>query len=102
MGRNLLYNIAELNFSIIGFYRNAHKLEEIKSGVSNLMNIKFIDSLEYLVSSLEIPRKIILMLPAGDTINEVINKIKHLLEPLDIIINGGNSYFVDTNKSIKL
>ena len=65
MGRNLLYNIAEHGFSMIGYYRKDETL----------------DSYEDLVSRLELPRKVILMVPAGKTVDEVVQSIMPFLSP---------------------
>ena len=100
MGRNLLYNIAEHGFSIIGYYRKDETLKELEDGITPEMNVKATDSYEDLVSHLELPRKVILMVPAGNAVDDVIQRIIPFLSDGDIIIDGGNTYFKDTNRRI--
>lgn len=65
MGRNLLYNIADHNFSVAGFDLDEEKVKELHDGATSGMKVKGSTTLEDFVSALEIPRKIILMVPAG-------------------------------------
>ncbi len=96
MGKNLARNIAR-NFSISVYNRSTEKteefLEEFRS--DNLTGEK---TLEAFVESLEKPRKIILMVKAGDPVDAVIEQLKPLLEDGDIIIDGGNSHYQDTKR----
>ncbi|MCU7616316.1 NADP-dependent phosphogluconate dehydrogenase [Chryseobacterium sp. PBS4-4] len=100
MGRNLLYNIAENGFSIAGFDLDKQKINDLKEGATSEMTVQGTDSLEEFVSSLETPRKIILMVPAGKPVDAVLENIKPLLSKGDIVIDAGNSYFKDTNRRV--
>ncbi|WP_294297219.1 NADP-dependent phosphogluconate dehydrogenase [uncultured Chryseobacterium sp.] len=100
MGRNLLYNIAENGFSIAGFDLDTEKVRELHEGSTPDMHLKGIGSLEDFVASLETPRKIILMVPAGKPVDAVLENITPLLSEGDIVIDAGNSYFRDTERRI--
>lgn len=100
MGRNLLYNIADNGFSTVGFDLDEEKVRELHSGATPGTSVKGTASLEDFVSALEIPRKIILMVPAGKPVDAVLESITSLLSPKDIVIDAGNSYFKDTDRRI--
>lgn len=101
MGRNLLYNIADNGFSIAGFDLDDLKIKELQEGASSQMKVKGTGTLEEFVASLEIPRKIILMVPAGKPVDAVLENITPLLSKGDIVIDAGNSYFKDTNRRVE-
>ncbi|MGC2234850.1 MAG: NADP-dependent phosphogluconate dehydrogenase [Pyrinomonadaceae bacterium] len=95
MGRNFLLNVAEHGFSAVGYDLGADKralLLEEGAG----MPIEAAESLAELVAKLERPRKIMLLVPAGKIVDSVINDLLPHLESGDILIDGGNSHFVDT------
>ena len=100
MGRNLLYNIADHNFSVAGFDLDEEKVKELHDGATSEMKVKGSTTLEDFVSALESPRKIILMVPAGKPVDAVLGNITPLLSPGDIVVDAGNSYFEDTNRRI--
>ena len=100
MGRNLLYNIADHNFSVAGFDLDEEKVKELQAGATSEMKVKGSTTLEDFVSALETPRKIILMVPAGKPVDAVLGNITPLLNPGDIVVDAGNSYFEDTNRRI--
>ena len=100
MGRNLLYNIAENGFSIAGFDLDEEKVKHLQDGATSEMQVKGTISLEEFVTTLETPRKIILMVPAGKPVDAVLGNITPLLSKGDIVIDAGNSYFEDTNRRI--
>lgn len=100
MGRNLLYNIADNGFSIAGFDLDQEKVKELEGGAASEMKVKGTGSLEDFVSALEVPRKIILMVPAGKPVDAVLENITPLLSEGDIVIDAGNSYFEDTNRRV--
>jgi 6-phosphogluconate dehydrogenase len=100
MGRNLLYNIADNGFSTVGFDLDEEKVKELHNGATPGTSVRGTASLEDFVSALEIPRKIILMVPAGKPVDAVLESITPLLNPEDIVIDAGNSYFKDTERRI--
>jgi 6-phosphogluconate dehydrogenase len=97
MGQNLALNIADHGFPIAVFTHTVSKVSDFiaKNPHKNLIGTK---SLEELVQVLEKPRRLILMIKAGDPVDEMIAKLKPLLEAGDIIIDGGNSWFKDTQR----
>ncbi|WP_292010831.1 NADP-dependent phosphogluconate dehydrogenase [Chryseobacterium sp.] len=100
MGRNLLYNIADNGFSVAGFDLDEQKIKELKEKSTPTMRIEGIGSLPEFVSRLETPRKILLMVPAGKPVDAVLENLIPLLSKGDIVIDGGNSYFKDTNRRV--
>ncbi|WP_312825660.1 NADP-dependent phosphogluconate dehydrogenase [Epilithonimonas sp.] len=100
MGRNLLYNIADNNFSVTGFDLDEEKVKELHNGATEGTTVLGTASLEEFVSVLESPRKIILMVPAGKPVDAVLGNITPLLDKGDIVIDAGNSYFADTNRRV--
>jgi 6-phosphogluconate dehydrogenase len=95
MGRNFLLNVAEHGFSCVGFDLGADKralLLEEGTG----MPIEAAENVAELCAKLERPRKIMLLVPAGKIVDSVINDLLPHLETGDIIIDGGNSHFVET------
>ena len=95
MGRNFLLNIAEHGFSGVGFDLDAAKrqllLEEGKD-----YKIAAAENVKEFCESLETPRKIMLLVPAGKIVDSVIEDLLPHLEKGDIVIDGGNSHFTDT------
>lgn len=97
MGRNLLLNMADKGFSVIGHDKNLQMIELLKEeGKEHHLN-GFVDIRDF-INSLEKPRKIILLVPAGAIVDNVINELIPLLDKGDIIIDSGNSYFADTSR----
>ena len=100
MGRNFLLNVAEHGFSCVGFDLNADKrqclLDEGKD-----FEIEAAENLKDFVAALERPRKIMMLVPAGEIVDSVIGDLVPCLEAGDIIIDGGNSHFTDTERREK-
>src|SRR5947199_9351240 len=99
MGSNLLLNMADHGYAVIGFdlkQERADKLELAGKG----KKVKGTVSLTEMVSSLKKPRKIMMLVPAGKPVDDVIENLLPHLEKEDIVIDGGNSYFKDTLKRI--
>lgn len=100
MGRNLLYNIADNGFSVAGFDLDEEKVIELRNGVAEGTRVIGSVSLEEFVIGLDIPRKIILMVPAGKPVDAVLESITPFLSPKDVVIDAGNSYFKDTERRV--
>ena len=100
MGRNLLLNIADHGFAAIGFDKDAAKGALLESSASPGTTVKGVGSLAEMAAGLKTPRKLMMLVPAGPIVDAVINDLLPLLEPGDIIIDGGNSHFPDTLKRI--
>lgn len=102
MGKNLALNIADHGFSVSVFNRSAGKINELLRAAEG-MNITGLYTLEEFVESLELPRKIILMVKAGDAVDETIKQLLPFLSPGDLLMDGGNSYYLDTiRRSVEL
>lgn len=103
MGKNLALNIADHGYTVSVFNRSAKKTEEFLSKCGST-DLKGYFTIEEFVESLELPRKIILMVRAGNAVDDTIRQLKPYLTAGDIIIDGGNSYFKQTinrNKELK-
>jgi 6-phosphogluconate dehydrogenase len=101
MGENLVLNMESKDFTVAVFNRTVSKVDEFINGRAKGKNIIGTHSLEELVASLSRPRKVMLMVKAGQPVDDFIEKLIPLLEPGDIIIDGGNSYFMDTRRRTK-
>lgn len=101
MGRNFLLNVAEQGFSGVGYDLDAEKRRLLLKEGENLP-IEAADNPADLVSKLERPRRIMMLVPAGKIVDSVISNLLPLLEPGDILIDGGNSHFTDTELREKL
>jgi 6-phosphogluconate dehydrogenase len=98
MGRNLVLNIERNGFHVAVYNQTQSKMHAFLDGDARGKNITGSDSYATLVGLLEKPRRILLMVTAGEPVDRVIQQIKPLLEPGDILIDGGNSYFQDTER----
>jgi len=101
MGQNLVLNVADHGFGVSVYNRTAEKTDEFMSGEAKNKKITATYSLKEFVASLERPRTIQIMVKAGGAVDAVIAELKPLLEKGDIIIDGGNSYFTDTERRTK-
>ena len=95
MGKNLALNVESRGLSISVYDRSRFRTDELLIEAKE-RNIKGIYSIEEFVNSLEIPRKILLMIKAGKFVDETIEKLIPYLSKGDILIDGGNSFFMDT------
>ena len=96
MGENLALNMASKGFAVSVYNRTRDKITQFLSGRASNEHIIGAYSLEELVSQLDKPRKVILMVKAGSPVDNFIEMLIPLLEEGDIIIDGGNSHFPDT------
>jgi 6-phosphogluconate dehydrogenase len=97
MGRNLLLNMADKGFKVTGYDKDQKMLKKLEEdGKSH--DLKGFESLEDFLQSLELPRRIVLLVPAGAIVDSVINELVPLLEKGDMIIDSGNSHFTDTSR----
>ncbi len=98
MGQNLALNIDDHGFRVAVYNRSTTKVEAFLDGPAKGTNITGAHSPAELVSMLARPRKIILMIQAGVAVDQVIGQLLPHLESGDIIIDGGNSHFTDSNR----
>jgi 6-phosphogluconate dehydrogenase len=101
MGENLILNMESKGFHVSAFNRTVDKVEDFVNGRANGLNIYGATSLEDFISSLKSPRKVMLMIKAGKPVDAVIDQLIPLLDKGDIIIDGGNSHFPDTERRTK-
>ncbi len=101
MGENLVLNMESKGFSVSVFNRTTSKVEAFISGRAQGKNIRGCFSIKELVQSLERPRKIMLLVKAGQPVDDFIDLLIPHLESGDIIIDGGNSHFPDTIRRTK-
>ena len=96
MGENLVMNMESKGYTVAVYNRTVSKVERFVEGRGAGKRIIGCRSLEELVESLEKPRKVFMMVKAGQAVDEMIEQLLPLLEEGDILIDGGNSHFPDT------
>lgn len=102
MGENLVLNMESKGFSVAGFDIDQARVNTFRNTRAKDKNIKLVSSLEELVLSLKAPRKVMIMIRAGNPVDQVINNLLPLLSKGDIIIDGGNTHYPDTVRRHKL
>ena len=98
MGENLVLNIESKGFRVTVYNRTIQKVDEFLAGRAKGKNIDGAHTIEELIMSLKRPRKIMIMVKAGTAVDDMINHLLPHLEQGDIIIDGGNTHFPDTNR----
>ncbi|WP_372806139.1 NAD(P)-binding domain-containing protein, partial [Loktanella salsilacus] len=99
MGAALALNIADNGFDIAVYNRTARVTQDFKATAGDLApRITATETLEDFVASLKSPRAIILMVPAGEAVDQQIAALRPLLDDNDLIIDAGNANFHDTNR----
>jgi 6-phosphogluconate dehydrogenase len=101
MGRNLLLNMADHGFPVAGFDLDATKTTTLESSATPGTTVKGFNTLAEMVQALEKPRAMMMLVPAGKPVDDVINSLLPLLEKGDIVIDGGNSHYTDTLRRVK-
>jgi 6-phosphogluconate dehydrogenase len=101
MGENLVMNMESKGFTVAVYNRTVEKVDRFIEGRAKNKNIIGAHSLEELVKSLKSPRKIMLMVKAGKPVDDFIEKLIPMLDKGDIIIDGGNSHYPDTQRRTK-
>jgi 6-phosphogluconate dehydrogenase len=100
MGRNLLLNMADHGFAVAGHDKDATKITLLeKEGEGK--DVKGFSSAKDFVESLQTPKVIMMLVPAGKIVDAVIDELQPLLSKGDIIIDGGNSHFTDTTARVE-
>src|SRR6195952_1736954 len=100
MGRNLLLNIGDHGFAGAGYDKDASKgvlLEEEGKDIK----VKGFSDVKEFIASLTTPRAVMMLVPAGKIVDSVIEELLPLLDKGDILIDGGNSHFTDTNRRVE-
>ena len=101
MGENLVLNMESKGYTVAVYNRTVAKVDNFVNGRGKGKNFIGAHSLEELVDSLERPRKVMMLVKAGDPVDNFIDQLIPLLEPGDIIIDGGNTHFPDTVRRTK-
>jgi 6-phosphogluconate dehydrogenase len=101
MGENLALNVERNGFPVAVYNRSREKTDRFMAERAGDKNVKATYSLEDFVASLERPRRILVMVKAGGPVDAVIGQLKPLLEAGDMIIDGGNSLYEDTERRVK-
>jgi len=98
MGRNLALNIESRGYKVAVYNRTTEKMEKFIEGPAKGKRIVGCRTLEELVKALARPRKVMMMVKAGPAVDDLIEQLIPLLEPGDILIDGGNTHFADTER----
>ncbi len=102
MGENLVLNMESRGFRVTVYNRTIQKVDNFIAGRAKGKNIAGAHTIEELVNSLARPRKVMIMVKAGSAVDDMINTLIPYLEKGDIIIDGGNTHFPDTNRRTAL
>jgi 6-phosphogluconate dehydrogenase len=100
MGRNLVLNIADNGFSVAGFDKDSAQVQALRSEAGE-RSVTGAESMQEFVDLLRRPRAVMMLVPAGAPVDAVIRDLLPHLEPGDLIIDGGNSHFSDTDLRVK-
>jgi len=101
MGQNLILNMNDHGFTVVAFNRTVEKVDHFLANEAKGTKVIGAHSLAEMVSLLKKPRRVMMLVKAGAAVDEFIEQLLPLLEPGDIIIDGGNSLFDDTNRRVK-
>ena len=96
MGRNFLLNMADHGFSVAGYDQDRAKVEALRQEAKE-RDVRGADDIKEFIGLLRKPRAVMMLVPAGAPVDSVIKDLLPYLQPGDLIIDGGNSYFKDTN-----
>ena len=96
MGENLVMNMESKGFTVAVYNRTVEKVDNFTNGRAKGKNIIGCHSVQELADNLERPRKVLLLVKAGQAVDDFIEKLLPVLEPGDVIIDSGNSHFPDT------
>ena len=101
MGQNLVLNMNDHGYRVAVFNRTVSKVDDFINNEAKGTQVVGTHSIEELTAALKKPRRVMLMVKAGDTVDQMIEHILPHLEAGDIIIDGGNSHYPDTNRRTK-
>ena len=98
MGQNLVLNMSDHGYTVVVYNRTTSKVDDFLANEAKGTNVQGAHSIQELVAKLKRPRRIMMLVKAGKPVDDFIAQITPHLEPGDIIIDGGNSLFDDTNR----
>jgi 6-phosphogluconate dehydrogenase len=101
MGRNLVLNMADHGFSVAGYDKDLDKVKALREDAGD-RPIQGAESLEEFIGLLKKPRAVMMLVPAGAPVDSVIEDVLPHLEKGDLIIDGGNSHYIDTDRRAKV
>ena len=96
MGQNLVMNMADHGFTVAAFNRTTKVADDFVNGPAKGMSVIAAHSLEEMAQMLKKPRRVMMLVKAGQPVDDFIEKLLGVLEPGDIIIDGGNSNYEDS------
>jgi len=102
MGQNLVLNMADHGFSVSVYNRSIETTHDFADKRVEGRSLQGYDTLESFIASLSLPRKVMLMVKAGEVVDSIITKLLPLLEKGDIVIDGGNSLYSDTSRRTQM
>jgi 6-phosphogluconate dehydrogenase len=100
MGSNLLLNMSDNGYSVIGFDLKQERADKLEAAAKPGTTVKGTTDIVVMIKALKKPRKIMMLVPAGKPVDDVIENLLPHLEEDDIVIDGGNSFFKDTLRRI--
>lgn len=98
MGQNLVLNLSDRGYKVVVYNRTISKVDEFLKGAAKEAQVRGASDLRALIGALKKPRKVMLMIRAGSSVDEMIDEMVPLLEKGDLIIDGGNSHYLDSQK----
>ena len=101
MGQNLVLNMNDHGYSVVVWNRTVSKVDDFLKGPAAGTKVTGAHTIEEFVAAIRRPRKIMMMVRAGAPVDELIQELLPYLEPGDVLIDGGNSYFHDTERRCK-
>src|SRR5471030_1356367 len=101
MGQNLVLNMNDHGYKVCVFNRTTSKVDEFLADEAKGTQIEGAHSIEEMCSKLKTPRRVMIMVKAGDVVDKTIESILPYLEKGDIVIDGGNSLYTDSNRRTK-
>src|SRR5438477_4555423 len=101
MGENLVLNMESRSYTVAVYNRTQARVDDFLAGRAKGKRIVGCHSVKVLVAALKRPRKVMIMVKAGPAVDQVIEEVATLLEPGDIVIDGGNTHFPDTTRRTK-
>lgn len=101
MGQNLVLNMNDQGFKVVVFNRTTSKVDDFLKGPAKNTQVQGVHTLQEFFKKLKRPRKVMLMVKAGTPVDDLINECLPFLDKGDIVIDGGNSFYVDTDRRVK-
>lgn len=101
MGQNLILNMADHGFTVVAYNRSIDKVHSFLANEAKGKSVVGAESVKDLAAKLKAPRRIMMLVKAGSAVDSFIEQLLPHLEKGDIIIDGGNSEYVDTQRRCK-